>query len=131
MTSSGTQPGYRPLESGLKRPRWHLGGLGSFAGKREFLCGSEFSRRGRLRRASLSRRPKGRDAADCLEGPANLSSACVEDRYAIVDGLNGGDSRVHYYPPLWNAAPRPGPIPHEAPPQGGADHADLRREVAK
>src|SRR3954463_1895666 len=26
-------------------------------------------------------------------------------RYAIVDGLNARDSRVHNYPPRWNAAP--------------------------
>src|SRR6516165_9845473 len=26
-------------------------------------------------------------------------------RYAIVDGLNVRDSRVHNYPPRWNAAP--------------------------
>ena len=26
-------------------------------------------------------------------------------RYAIVDGLNERDSRVHSYPPRWNAAP--------------------------
>lgn len=26
-------------------------------------------------------------------------------RYAIVDGLNTRDSRVHNYPPRWNAAP--------------------------
>jgi len=26
-------------------------------------------------------------------------------RYAIVDGLNVRDSRVHSYPPRWNAAP--------------------------
>ena len=26
-------------------------------------------------------------------------------RYAIVDGLNVRDSRVHNYPPCWNAAP--------------------------
>src|SRR5215471_7815895 len=26
-------------------------------------------------------------------------------RYAIVDGLNVRDSRVHHYPPRWNAAP--------------------------
>ena len=26
-------------------------------------------------------------------------------RYAIVDGLNVRDSRVHNYPSLWNAAP--------------------------
>jgi hypothetical protein len=25
--------------------------------------------------------------------------------YAIVDGLNVRDSRVHNYPPRWNAAP--------------------------
>src|SRR3954454_10483788 len=25
--------------------------------------------------------------------------------YAIVDGMNVRDSRVHNYPPLWNAAP--------------------------
>jgi putative SOS response-associated peptidase YedK len=27
------------------------------------------------------------------------------DRYAIVDGMNVRDSRVHKYPPRWNAAP--------------------------
>jgi hypothetical protein len=27
-------------------------------------------------------------------------------RYAIVDGLNVRDSRVHNFPPRWNAAPR-------------------------
>jgi hypothetical protein len=26
-------------------------------------------------------------------------------RYAIVDGMNVRDSRVHNYPPRWNAAP--------------------------
>ena len=26
-------------------------------------------------------------------------------RYAIVDGINVRDSRVHNYPPRWNAAP--------------------------
>jgi putative SOS response-associated peptidase YedK len=26
-------------------------------------------------------------------------------RYAIVDGLNVRDSRVHNYPPWWNATP--------------------------
>ena len=26
-------------------------------------------------------------------------------RYAIVDGMNLHDSRVHNYPPRWNAAP--------------------------
>jgi putative SOS response-associated peptidase YedK len=26
-------------------------------------------------------------------------------RYAFVDGMNVRDSRVHYYPPRWNAAP--------------------------
>jgi putative SOS response-associated peptidase YedK len=26
-------------------------------------------------------------------------------RYAIVDGMNVHDSRVHNYPPRWNAAP--------------------------
>jgi hypothetical protein len=26
-------------------------------------------------------------------------------QYAIVDGLNARDSRVHNYPPRWNAAP--------------------------
>ena len=26
-------------------------------------------------------------------------------RYAIVDGVNVRDSRVHNYPPRWNAAP--------------------------
>jgi putative SOS response-associated peptidase YedK len=26
-------------------------------------------------------------------------------RYAIVDGMNVRDSRVHNYPPKWNAAP--------------------------
>jgi hypothetical protein len=25
--------------------------------------------------------------------------------YSIVDGMNVGDSRVHNYPPRWNAAP--------------------------
>jgi NADP-dependent 3-hydroxy acid dehydrogenase YdfG len=28
-------------------------------------------------------------------------------RYAIVDGMNVRDSRVHNYPPRWNAAPQP------------------------
>jgi putative SOS response-associated peptidase YedK len=27
-------------------------------------------------------------------------------RYAVVDGLDVRDSRVHNYPPRWNAAPR-------------------------
>jgi putative SOS response-associated peptidase YedK len=26
-------------------------------------------------------------------------------RYGIVDGMNVRDSRVHNYPPRWNAAP--------------------------
>jgi putative SOS response-associated peptidase YedK len=26
-------------------------------------------------------------------------------RYAIVDGMNVRDSRIHNYPPRWNAAP--------------------------
>jgi hypothetical protein len=26
-------------------------------------------------------------------------------RYAIVDGMNVSDSRVHNYPPRWNGAP--------------------------
>ena len=26
-------------------------------------------------------------------------------RYAIVDGMNVRDNRVHNYPPRWNAAP--------------------------
>jgi len=26
-------------------------------------------------------------------------------RYAIVDGMNVRDSRLHNYPPRWNAAP--------------------------
>ena len=33
------------------------------------------------------------------------SRAAGRFRYAIVDGMNVRDSRVHNYPPRWNAAP--------------------------
>ena len=33
------------------------------------------------------------------------SRAADRFRYAIVDGMNVRDSRVHNYPPRWNAVP--------------------------
>ena len=39
----------------------------------------------------------------CMCGRVIQSSGPL--RYAIVDGMNVRDSRVHYYPPRWNAAP--------------------------
>jgi hypothetical protein len=41
-------------------------------------------------------------------------------RYAIVDGMNVRDSRVHNYPPRWDGAPSHVPISASAHPgQGG------------
>ena len=37
-------------------------------------------------------------------------------RYAIVDGMNVRDSRVHNYPPRWNARAQPGTAGHPAQP---------------
>ena len=56
----------------------------------------------------------GRDVADCLEGPAipfffemcgRVIQSSAPIRYAIVDGLDVRDTRVHNYPPRWNGAP--------------------------
>src|SRR6059058_5044514 len=45
-----------------------------------------------------------RDYIRCLMcGRVIQSSGPI--RYAIVDGMNVRDSRVHNYPPRWNAAP--------------------------
>jgi putative SOS response-associated peptidase YedK len=41
-------------------------------------------------------------SAACAGGS---SRAAERFRYAIVDGMNVRDSRVHNYPPRWNAAP--------------------------
>ena len=59
--------------------------------------------------------------AACSTAGNGLASALIDDyigamcgrviqsagplRYAIVDGMNVRDSRVHNYPPRWNAAP--------------------------
>ena len=64
-------------------------------------------------------------------------------RYAIVNGMNVRDNRVHNYPPRWNAAPsqellvirlgplRWGPVPYWCKdPTGGASRSTLRGEMA-
>jgi hypothetical protein len=40
-----------------------------------------------------------------LRYPRRVIQSSAAERYAIVDGMNARDSRVHNYPPRWNAAP--------------------------
>ena len=60
---------------------------------------------GRIRRTPLiaSRICDRRCYIRCMCGRVIQSSGPL--RYAIVDGMNVRDSRVHNYPPRWNAAP--------------------------
>src|SRR5262249_43553156 len=57
-----------------------------------------FPRRPLSAGANRRNRPKATDAAHVIQSSGPL-------RYAIVDGMNVRDSRVHNYPPRWNAAP--------------------------